>query len=305
MEGIVFSIFQLIAGVHSYRSHLNPRRMAALSQSPAAQLALPINARQRQPTGSRTSGSPYLGTRPRPDQSIKTRHRPPQAVRPLRRHNRSPLHLRVFDHLRLIARTNRPPAAFERNHIPADGGMIRSACEVDDLPLRIIQGFGITRDSTTGNVQEFRQSLRIRQEPSLHRAHGEPKAHTGCGVRQPLPAQDWRAILGWLERLVPIEIDEHEPPRTTRSVVVSTDIAFQAILPPLDIYPVDAGTGLVDELSHHEFVRLPFHCRRDEYRARRVHVSPNKASRYVPSGWVQWITMSPSGIQPSNRSRIS
>ena len=177
--------------------------------------------------------------------------------------------------------------------------------EVDDLLLRIIQGFGITRDSTTGNVQKFRQGLRIRQEPSLHRAHGDSKAHTGCGVRQPLPAQDWRAILGWLERLVPIEIDEHEPRRTTRSVVVSTDIAFQAILPSLDIYPVDAGTGLVDELSHHGFVRLPFHCRRDEYRARRVHVSPNRASRYVPSGWVQGITMSPSGIPPSNRSRIS
>ena len=245
------------------------------------------------------------GSRPRPDQSIKTRHRPPQAVRPPRRHNRSPLHLRVFDHLRLIGRTNRPPAAFARNHVSADGGTIRSACKGDDLPLRILEGFGITRDSTTGNVQKFRQRLRIRQEPGLHRAHGDPKAHTGCGARQPLPAQDRRAILGRLERLVPIEIDEHEPRRTTRGVVVSTDIAFQAILPPLDIDPVDAGTGVADELSHHGLVRLPFHCRRDEHRARRAHVSPIRASRYVSSGWVQGITMSPSGTPPSNRSRMS
>ena len=42
--------------------------MAALSQSPTAQLALSIDARHRQPTGPRTSDSPYLGitTPPRP-----------------------------------------------------------------------------------------------------------------------------------------------------------------------------------------------------------------------------------------------
>ena len=208
--------------------------MATLSQSPAAQLALSIDARHRQPTGTPHQWLTLLGDHnPAPNEPIKTRHRPPQAVRSLRRHSRSPLHLRVFDHLRLIARTNRPPAAFAWNHVPADGVLIRSACEVDDLSLRIIQGFGITRDSTTGNVQEFRQRLRIRQEPSLHRAHGDPKAHTGCRVRQPLAAQDRRAILGRIERLVPIEIDEHEPRRTTCGVVVSTDIAFQAILPCL------------------------------------------------------------------------
>lgn len=65
--------FQPITDAYSYQSHLNPRSMAAFSQSPAAQLALSIDARHRQPAGPRTSGSPYLGDH-NPAPTSRSRH---------------------------------------------------------------------------------------------------------------------------------------------------------------------------------------------------------------------------------------
>jgi len=119
-----------------------------------------------------------------------------------------------------IAGSDRNRRARGRHHVFAYG----PACvtrKVYEGSLRVVESVRVWRAPRLGNAQEAGQPLDVREEPCLDSAYGHAKMHVWRRRREHAGRE-----LGSTMR-IPVEVDQDEPGREARGVVVSGKVLHE------------------------------------------------------------------------------
>ena len=172
-----------------------------------------------------------------------------------------------FNHAGGIKRAHGTAAAFPRHDLIAQRASSRSAGQVNERPLWMVEGIRVGRNLSPAHTQEVCNPVAISKEPSFNGADDDPEAHVCRGIGQPPSGARWCAFA------IAVEIDEDDPGGTLCCSVVAANTSEQSCL---SLSAVDIGEHQAnppDELDE----ALPRRDRPPRRRIRSARVSPRIA----------------------------